>query len=367
MKVVFRTDSSELIGTGHVMRCLTLAERLRADGAAASFVCRDFSQGGEMQIKSRGFDVYSLPFLSSDSIHAESLRGYDKWLAVDWERDARETIQALRHIDHPDWLVVDHYALDEKWESTVRPYAERLLAIDDIANRIHDCNVLLDHNYGHTDNRYDVLVSPKCKKLLGSRYALLRDEFVEARRLLQPREGYIEQILIFYGGADPKNDTIKALKAVGSLDKLAPRVDVVVGTANKHKDEIVSIASGMSRVTIHMDVARMSDLMTGADVCLGAAGTTSWERCCLGLPTLMTAVAENQISIAEAIDQAGAGSYLGESAIVTQSLIKGAIEDLAISPRGLTGMSQCAMSLVDGLGVQRVYEIMTETREAISA
>lgn len=348
------------------MRCLTLAERLHADGASVAFVCRDFEQGGELMAKTREFDVFALPYLESDSIHAESLRGYDKWLAVDWERDARETIQAIRQFGRPDWLVVDHYALDRKWENTIRPYVERIMAIDDLANRPHVCDALLDHNYGHADDRYDRHLPPKCRKLLGSKYALLRHEFVDARQRLRSRHAYIERILIFYGGADARNDTSKALRAIALLDKLTPQVDVVVGTANRHRDEIVNLVSEMSGVTVHTDVRQMSDLMNSADLCLGAAGTTSWERCCLGLPTLMTAVAENQVSIAEAIDRAGAGKYLGNSDSVSESVIKESIEDLAISPRGLMGMSQCAMSLVDGLGTQRVCEIMSGSREVAS-
>ena len=367
MKAVFRADSSELIGTGHVMRCLTLAQRLRANGATVAFVCRDFEQGGALQAKSSDLDVFELPFLASDAVHAKSLRGYNKWLAVDWERDARETIGAIRQFGRPDWLIVDHYAIDSKWEAMVRPYVGRILAIDDISNRSHECDLLLDHNYGHDDKRYNTFVPARCKQLLGTKYALLRDEFWEARKNLRARQGYIERVLVFYGGADSNNDTCKAMKALSELEKLTPQVDVVVGTANGRKNEIVRLAKKMTRVNIHIDVNRMSNLMASADLCLGAAGTTSWERCCMGLPTLMTAVADNQISIAEAIDKAGAGIFLGQSKDVTDATIILALRDLAISPRGLIGMSQCALALVDGIGTQRVMNELLGTVEAVSA
>jgi UDP-2,4-diacetamido-2,4,6-trideoxy-beta-L-altropyranose hydrolase len=364
MKVFIRTDASTVIGTGHVMRCLTLAERLRQQDANVTFICRALDGGAEEMICRFGFPRVSLPFSDVDQREAEQMTGYDRWLAVDWERDARETLQVLEKNGPADWLVVDHYALDERWENSLRPFAGKLLVIDDIANRSHACDILLDQNHGHDDRRYDSLVDPDCRQLLGTGFALLRNEFYVTRQTQPLRTGDIRRVLVFYGGVDATNETGKAVRALLSSPKSRLAIDVVIGAANCHCEDIRALAASHDRVRVHSSVERMSELMARADLCLGAAGTTSWERCCLGLPAVITAVAENQISIGQAIDQSGAGKFLGISGSITEQMIIETIEHLTADPPTVKKMSQRALELVDGLGAQRVVENMLVAREA---
>ena len=329
-----------------------------------TFICRAFDDSAGQMVRRAGFEVESLPFSNDDTQAGRDLTGYCRWLGVEPDRDANETIRAMKAIDAVDWLIVDHYALDHFWESKMRPHVGKILAIDDIANRAHDCDVLVDQNHGHEDGRYTGLIPAQCQALVGAKYALLRDEFYRARQSSPERSGYIERILVFYGGVDSTNETCKAVSALAALDKLEPIVEAVIGAANRQTEEIAERVATLPNARVHTRVERMSELMITADLCLGAAGTTSWERCCLGLPTVMTAVAENQISIARAIDQAGAGAYLGTPELVTAEMLTETIEQLAISPRSLMGLSMCAKTLVDGLGAQRVAGVMLGAREA---
>ena len=178
MRVVFRADASVTIGTGHVMRCLTLAEALRKAGAEVAFVCRELDGNLAGLIEARGFDVHVLPPLEPPT---DPLT----WTAAHWHEDAAQTASFLK--TRADWLVVDHFALEHRWEKEMREHANRLMVIDDLADRVHDCDLLLDQNYLQEPARYDTLVPAHCRKLLGPAYALLRDEFRRAREAW-PRE-----------------------------------------------------------------------------------------------------------------------------------------------------------------------------------
>jgi len=201
LKILIRTDSSVQIGTGHVMRCLTLADELRERGAEIVFVCRDFA--GNL-----------CGYTEGNLKHAA-------WLGADWQTDARQVEEIIKDFNtHPDWLVVDHYALDERWERYLRSYVKKIMVIDDLADRPHDCDLLLDQNfYENLESRYDGLAPSGCKKLLGPKYALLRPEFREERKNLRKRDGYVKRIMIFFGGSDPTNETTKALEAVRMLNR----------------------------------------------------------------------------------------------------------------------------------------------------
>jgi len=320
--VAIRVDSSEQIGSGHLMRCLTLAERLRKDGADVHFISRDLAGSLHRLVEEHGFPLHLLPQHEEDP----NLTGYAAWLTVSQEVDAEETGEILSRMQPVNRLIVDSYALDAVWEQRMRPLVREIFVIDDLANRPHDCDVLLDQNYyREMRHRYDGLVPPHCKLLLGPFHALLREEFYEAREHLRERDGILRRILVFYGGSDTTRETEKAIRALVQLQLSSVAVDVVVGGSNSHRAYIEELCDAYDFLHYHCQVSNMAELMARADLCLGAGGTTTWERCFLGLPAIVTAVAENQIQICEDCAEAGYICYLGRWDEVTEEDIVRAV------------------------------------------
>ena len=322
--VAVRVDSSEMIGSGHLMRCLTLAERMCFDGAEVHFICRDLAGNLNHLIEERGFALHILPRHAPE----RSLIGYEAWLTVMPNLDAAETAEVLRAIQPVSRLVVDSYALDASWEQKMRPLVSEIFVIDDLANRRHDCDFLLDQNfYRDLQHRYDDLVSEKCKLLLGPRHALLRQEFYEVKARLVPRDGSLRRILVFYGGSDRTQETEKAIRALVQLQLPSVAVDVVVGGSNPRREQIERLCRQHDFLRYHCQVENMAELMANADLCLGAGGTTTWERCFLGLPTIVTAIAENQFEICRDCAEAGLIYSLGRWDKVTDRDIIRAVQE----------------------------------------
>ncbi len=328
MKVAIRVDSSIAIGSGHLMRCLTLAKRMRKEkNAEVHFISRDLEGNLHGKIKDAGFPLHVLPRHSFN----ENLKDYNAWLTVPQEVDAAETKDVLRGLGKVDRLVVDSYALDITWEQEMRTFADDIFVIDDLANRVHDCDILLDQNfYLDMKTRYVGLVPEDCKLLLGPRHALLREEFDEARKHLRKRDGIIRNILVFYGGSDLTNETMKALRALQVFREAQPEitVDVIVGGSNPHQAEIRAFCNASDVrdwITYRCQVNNMADYMARADFSLGAGGSTTWERCFLELPAIVTVVAENQVKIAEDCAEAGYITYLGRAEMITELQIVSAL------------------------------------------
>jgi UDP-2,4-diacetamido-2,4,6-trideoxy-beta-L-altropyranose hydrolase len=356
--VIIRADASVQIGTGHVMRCLTLADELRRRGAEIAFVCREFDGNLCSYIEKKGYSVRRLPVSDPPTQNIESNLKHAAWLGAGWQTDAgqiEEIIKSLRAA--PDWLVVDHYALDEKWEEYLRPYVKKIMVIDDIADRPHDCDLLLDQNfYENLENRYDGLVPPCCKKLLGPKYALLRSEFREARKNLRKRNGNVKRIMVFFGGSDPTNETAKALEAIRILNRPDIAVDVVVGALNPYCKGIEQMISDMSYCTCHFNVEDMAELMAKADLAIGAGGITVWERCALALPGAVITVAENQEKTVSDMAEFGYLLFLGRSETVSVDSLYHALEITIKSPWFLTSFARKTQSLVDCKGVNRIAQ-----------
>lgn len=317
MLAVIRADASTSIGSGHVMRCLTLAHRLKKEkNAKVVFVMRDLPGNLIDVVEKQGFEVLKL----SPANQKYSLNGYGLWLTVPMEVDAQQTIDLLQHYlqEHSyevvDRLIVDSYALDEQWEQVLRPYCREIMVIDDLANRKHDCDILLDQNfYLNKDVRYVGLVPEHCKMLLGPEHALLREEFYEAKKHLRKRDGTIKNILVFYGGSDLTNETEKAIKALVQLHDEGYNftADIITGLSNSRREKIEKICSKYHFFHYYCQVSNMAEFMNKADLMLGAGGSTTWERLYMKLPALVTAVAENQIQGCRDCSQAGIIEYLG--------------------------------------------------------
>ena len=323
MNTVIRVDSSERIGSGHLMRCLTLAGHMRREGKTVHFICRDLVGNLSRLVTAQGFALHLLP----PHEHDAALTDYAVWLTAPQEVDAQESAEIIRELQPVERLVIDHYALDAAWERRMRPLVQEIFVIDDLANRPHDCDILLDQNfYRDMERRYDGLVPETCKLLLGPKHALLRREFYEARKTLRRRDGKLCRILVFYGGSDQTRETEKAIAALLQLALPGVEADVVVGGGNARQEHIRSLCEAHEFLHYHLQVSNMAELMASADLALGAGGTTTWERCFLGLPAIVTAIAENQFEICRDCAEAGLIYYLGKWDEVMQEDIAAGIK-----------------------------------------
>jgi UDP-2,4-diacetamido-2,4,6-trideoxy-beta-L-altropyranose hydrolase len=347
MRIVFRVDASIEIGTGHVMRCLTLANKLKQSGCDIQFICRDFPGNLCWLIEEHGFVVHRLPF-SNKSFPPGEGRLYEEWLGEYWAVDAFQTEQVINDADHQvNLLIVDHYAIDRRWEQQLRRHVHTIMVIDDLANRQHDCDLLLDQNlYESMHLRYQTLTPQNCVHVVGPKYALLRDEFVEMKTRAKVRRGDIKRIFLFFGGSDPTNETTKALEALQSFQRERLRIDVVVGNSNPYKQQIAKICSQMQDTHFHCQINYMAELMVLADLAVAAGGSNTWERCAMYLPTMAITTAENQIEVTKAVANAGALHYLGDHSTVTTKSIVDALHQFEHQPNLVHDMSSKCMDVM---------------------
>lgn len=342
MRIAFRADASAALGSGHLMRCLSLADHAARHGAACVFLCGEAIGPLAGLVRGHGHELCVLP--------AEE----------DWQSDAAATQRAMGR--PAEVLVVDHYRLDARWEIEMAPFARLVLCIDDLANRPHRCQLLLDQNYyADSAGRYGGLVPESCTLLLGPRFAMLRDEFDVARRSLPPRIGDVRRVLVFFGGSDPTAETDKALDAISLLGWTDVAFDVVVGAANPRAEALRLRCAAMPNVAFHCQVGNMAELMCAADLALGAGGSAILERLYLGLPSLVVIVADNQQETTRAVAGAGGLILLGEHAEASAA-------DMAAAMSGARGDADrlrriaatgFAMMPADGIrGTEAVYQQM---------
>lgn len=306
MIVVFRTDASLEIGSGHVMRSLTLADAMCAQGAECHFISRPHEGHLLDLIQSSGYSVHRLhPIEDKSTTKVPKSANYANWLGVNQTEDARQTIALIRSagLIRIDWLITDHYGIDAFWHRELRPHCNNIMVIDDLANRKHDCDVLLDQTFGREEEDYHNLAPQHCRILLGTQYALLRSEFAQWREYSLRRRQYpaMKRLLITLGGVDKDNVTGQVLTVLQNCNLPDDcEIVIVMGSKAPWFDVVRSQAAQLvwpAKVLVNVD--HMAELMADSDFCIGAAGSTAWERCCLGLPTIMFVLAENQRLIAQ--------------------------------------------------------------------
>lgn len=359
MRVAFRTDASLQIGTGHVMRCLTLADALREQGHECRFVCRAHEGHLLDHISSRGYALQALP-VPDENGSFESNLAHASWLGVDWLTDAQETRQCLADKKF-GWLVVDHYALDHRWESSLRSSCKRIMAIDDLADREHDCDFLLDQNYGSSAERYRGLVPADCTQCHGPEYALLKLAYADRRSQLPPHDGQVRRVLVYFGGgSDAASLTSLAMQALQSQELAHLSIDIVIGAACAHQSSLEELVALRGNAIIHRHLPHLADLMANAELAIGAGGATIWERCCLGLPSIVISVADNQRPACEALSADKLIEYLGHVDQVTPEMIPDRTLSLLKKPGLLRDMSERGMKLVDGDGISKVIQALMQ-------
>ncbi len=342
MCVVIRTDASIELGTGHVMRCLTLAKQLERHGANVTFICRALEGNSTAYLISQGMNVLQLPIPKTELSHVQ-------WMKEHNSIDAAETIELIQALDtEVGLLIVDHYALDERFERALRPFTKKILVIDDLGNRRHDTDILLDQNtYFNMENRYYGLVPEHCTLLLGPNYLLLRDEFIEAVSFGRRIREEVNNLFVFFGGTDPSGETVKTLQALKELDLSDVEIDVVVGAMNPRRVEIEHLCAELTNVTYHCQISHMAQLMMKADIAIGAGGATTWERCFLGLPTLAIVIADNQLAATKYLHDREVIYYIGESERTSKESIIRALESMLADREKLKRLSTNSLNIIN--------------------
>ena len=353
MRVIFRVDASLQMGTGHVMRCLTLAQVLKENGANVEFICRNHKGNLTDKIRLNGFVVHELELFGEANV--DTSLAHSHWLGVTQRQDADDCVDILK-VKKLDWLIVDHYALDEQWQKRLKPYYEKLMVIDDLADRKHQCDILLDQTFGRQQEDYSTFTPKGCQLLLGSKYALLRPECAEWRpysleRRIKPE---FKQLLINMGGVDIDNVTksiLDELKICNLPDDT--NITIVMGGSAPHIASVKSKVSELPyKAEVKVNVDNMAEIMTNSDMAIGAAGATTWERCCLGLPTIQIVIAKNQLFSAEILtynDIVKLAKEIKEIAYLLES-----------STEWMNNVGNAASEICDGMGGYKVFNKMTD-------
>ncbi|WP_417539283.1 UDP-2,4-diacetamido-2,4,6-trideoxy-beta-L-altropyranose hydrolase [Marinobacter sp.] len=370
MNIAFRADASIEIGTGHVMRCLTLADELTRQGHECQFICREHrGHLGEL-ISSKGYELTLLPAATDTELDslANGTNAYADWLGVSWQQDAEQTIEALASLS-ADWLVVDHYALDARWEQQLANVVNQIMVIDDLADREHKCSLLLDQNVlgAKVQHRYEAKVNKTCRLLLGPRYALLRPEYGLMADVLPERDGNISRVLIFVGGSDPYHLTERYLHALDAPEFDHLFVDVVMGKNHSSPEMVKQLVAKRAKARLYAGLPSLAALMVRADLMLGAGGATNWERMCLGLNSVVVSVARNQDDINRELESQALISFVGNAEGLDVDSIREAMQFVLESPKHNQGQSIAMRRMVDGHGAQHVAQQLQEVFCSVSA
>lgn len=360
MRIIFRTDSSQQIGSGHVMRCLPLAHALKRRGAEVTFICRAFGDALIPFIREQAMSVIEIPLVANWQADPNASRFYANWLAASWEEDAKATLQALSKIGTADWIITDHYGLDAKWESALKPTGAKILVIDDLADRPHDADVLLDQNFFiMPDARYTNLLPQHCLKLLGPSYALLRPEFANLPKPPQRDLSPVKRILIFFGAGDPSRLVLRTTRVLLPLAKEhGITLDVVSGSLNPDNDAIKAFCQNHPECVLYDHPVAMSERLAAADLFVGAGGIITWERCAYGVPGVIIAAAANQNPFNVDLAASGYQVFLGATADVSDKDIAAGVTNLIADPPLRERFASASRELVDGHGVSRVTAIL---------
>jgi UDP-2,4-diacetamido-2,4,6-trideoxy-beta-L-altropyranose hydrolase len=356
LKIAFRADASPKIGSGHVMRCLALADALRRGGDDTLFIARTMPQGLRRRLETAGHPVVIAPPAPRTRAPDPSDPPHADWLDADWDADAAAALAALGP-DPWDWMAVDHYALDARWAGVIRRNARRILVIDDVADRTLDADLVLDQNLRpEPQARYlPRLATPDPARLLmGPAFALLRPEFAalaSQRRLPRTPPGVV---LIAFGGGDAHGATERALGELLSPAFKALRLIVVVGGLHPDKARLEALGATRAAVEVVVDTPDVAGLMVQSDLAVGAGGGMAYERMCLGLPAITLALEHNQEGPSAYLAERGLSTYLGRIDQLAPGAIARAVACALAGEIDLDGQARAGMALVDGRGAARV-------------
>jgi len=350
---VFRVDASVVIGLGHVMRCLTVANKLASLGWSVIFICNNLLGHQSELIKENGHQVALINSLTKKT---NTNINKDFTTDLDCTEDANQTIDILLG-QTITLLVVDHYLLDEIWHKKLRPYVKKILVIDDLANRRYDCDILLDQTFNRSQKDYISLVNPGTVTYTGSKFALLREQFqLNSGAVLKHRLGIKtrDRILLMMGGSDPQNYTKKIMVSLLKTEGIS--ITVLLGNNYLYLTEIAELCQQYTNITIKQDVKEVADIMLQHDICIGAAGSATWERCVCGLPTILISLADNQNKILTEMVDFGAAKYLQD--ITSSSEINHHLDGWRNSTDLYYRSVEKNIEICDGHGVNRIVGVI---------
>lgn len=359
MDILFRADASSIIGSGHVMRCLTLAEVLRGEGHRCVFVCRDLPGNMIHYLRNRGFDVHSLsaPKPFND---ASDIANHGSWPEFSETADVNETLCVLSDQSF-DWVVVDHYDISETWECEVRKLASRVMAIDDLADRSHHCELLLDQTYGRKSEDYLGKVLAHTNLLLGSEYVLLRHEFdkVRSESLARRSNPSLKNILVTMGGGDCHDVAGQVLQLLLDSSRFRHfQVTVIVGFSSPWLERYKSLSENLAEnIRVIAPIDNMADYLRDADLVIGAPGSSAWERCYLGVPSIACVLADNQKLIANALASSESAIVFGNSKSMMNNL-ESCLQMLMENNDKLRSMSRNSTKLIEDNGALKVAKCL---------
>ena len=352
MKAVFRVDASLKIGSGHVMRCLALANALKNNHFTVEFICRKHDGNLIDRICEDGFKVHKLQLGSEDSTDLKL--EHSSLLGVSQKQDAEDCIKVLND-ELIDWIVVDSYALDEDWHRSLKPFCSRLMVIDDLADRNYQCDILLDQTFGRDITDYINRTPSNCQSLVSSKYALLRQEFADHRleSLARRKHPKLNHLLINMGGIDLANITEKILDHLKMSDlKKELNITIIMGENSPHLQSVRNKATELKQKTkVLVGVKNMAQIMTSADIAIGASGSSTWERCCLGLPSIQLVISANQEYLAQILYNNKIIKLVKE--VKEVSCLLESAEDW------MKDVGTLSAEICDGLGTNRVLNKMT--------
>jgi UDP-2,4-diacetamido-2,4,6-trideoxy-beta-L-altropyranose hydrolase len=342
--LLIRADASLAIGTGHVMRCLALAQAWRDAGGNALFAMADATPAVEERLRNEGFEIARAA------------------VRVGSAGDAEETgEQARKH--GASWVVVDGYEFGAEYQASLKRHGLKVLFIDDIGHAGHYSADLVLNQNAHAHEVFYPSRDASTRLLLGPRYAMLRREFTSWREWRREIPAVARRVLVTMGGSDPDNITERVVEAL--LPEGDFEATIVAGGSNPHLARLREFAGHFDRsIRLVENSSNMPELIAGADVAVAGAGTTSWEMCFLGLPALLLVLADNQEGVAEALGQQGVMANLGRGSELARIAIATHLRNLAHSPNVRREMSGRGRALVDGRGAERVVSALK--RESLS-
>lgn len=326
-QIVFCLEANARIGTGHLMRCMTIADELDQKKYHIYFICGKLTHIMQAFIDDKGY----------------------KFSIEDNEKNILKILENIK----PDYLIIDHYGIDSRFEIKARPYSKQIIVVDDMADRFHNCDFLLDQGPLRTKDDYKPWVNPECQLLLGSDYVLIKPDF---RRLRKSCITSWEKGFISFGGSDPDNITLKILKALDrDLNMKNIKWTIIAGVANQNWHSLKNFTNQTQmEITLIKQTNQIATLMSNHDFAFGAAGTMAWERACIGLPSITFSIADNQKFGIEVIRQFDLGETLDVSEIATNKLMI-AMKRLKHQAKNYLNRNQ---AMVDGLGVERLMRTL---------
>lgn len=350
--IAFRVDVATHIGTGHWQRCLTLARYLKSQGCSITFFYRKYGEGFEALYNDSSFDYRCI---GSSKLNASPATEFE-WLGTDEQTDSEDFIAAIGENDY-DVCIIDHYAIAQNWQRVVRQYITTIVVVDDLANRVHDCDLLIDQNYYYQyQSRYDSLVPSTCIKLLGPNYCLLRAEFYRLR--MQPNQLSNNQILINFGGVGNFTLLNKTIEAINQVKKY--QFLVITGNISAKQFEVLSAKATNSHVRVIKYTSDMASLMHTSAFAIGASGSTVWERFCLGLNAALVELTDNQAESLLYLSEQNLVDNLGKAENIQTKNLVDFLQNLVIDSPKMFDRKIKIQHLVDGLGVQRVANSILE-------